>query len=54
MSDTSRAEGPIDVMTRCHVAARLDVSRGPHEHIEDAAMRRCAAGYACFAGEMLQ
>ena len=35
-------------------AGRPDVSQGPHEYIEQAAMRRCAAGYACFAGEMLQ
>jgi succinyl-diaminopimelate desuccinylase len=29
---------------------RLDVSHGPHEFIEEAAMRRCAATYALFAG----
>ncbi len=30
---------------------RLDVSHGPHEYIDDAAMRRCAAVYALFAAE---
>jgi acetylornithine deacetylase/succinyl-diaminopimelate desuccinylase-like protein len=31
---------------------RLDVSHGPHEYIEEAAMRRCAAVYATFAGRV--
>jgi acetylornithine deacetylase/succinyl-diaminopimelate desuccinylase-like protein len=31
-------------------AGRLDVSHGPDEYIEEAAMRRCAAVYASFAG----
>ena len=31
-------------------AGRLDVSHGPDEYIEEAAMRRCAAVYALFAG----
>jgi acetylornithine deacetylase/succinyl-diaminopimelate desuccinylase-like protein len=31
---------------------RLDVSHGPHEYIDEAAMRRCAAVYASFAGEV--
>ena len=30
---------------------RLDVSHGPNEYIEEAAMRRCAAVYALFAGQ---
>jgi acetylornithine deacetylase/succinyl-diaminopimelate desuccinylase-like protein len=30
---------------------RLDVSHGPDEYIEEAAMRRCAAVYALFAGQ---
>ena len=30
-------------------AGRLDVSHGPHEFVEEAAMRRCAAVYALFA-----
>jgi succinyl-diaminopimelate desuccinylase len=34
-------------------AGRLDVSHGPTEFIDEAAMRRCAAVYALFAGEML-
>jgi len=34
-------------------AGRLDVSHGPDEFIEEAAMRRCAAVYALFAGELL-
>ena len=28
----------------------LDVSHGPHEFVDEAAMRRCAAVYALFAG----
>jgi succinyl-diaminopimelate desuccinylase len=31
---------------------RLDVSHGPNEYIEEAAMRRCAAVYALFAGQI--
>jgi len=31
---------------------RLDVSHGPNEYIDEAAMRRCAAVYALFAGEI--
>ena len=31
-------------------AGRLDVSHGPDEFIDEAAMRRCAAVYALFAG----
>jgi succinyl-diaminopimelate desuccinylase len=31
---------------------RLDVSHGPDEYIDEAAMRRCAAVYALFAGEV--
>jgi succinyl-diaminopimelate desuccinylase len=34
-------------------AGRLDVSHGPDEFIDEAAMRRCAAVYALFAGEVL-
>jgi acetylornithine deacetylase/succinyl-diaminopimelate desuccinylase-like protein len=34
-------------------AGRLDVSHGPNEFIDEAAMRRCAAVYALFAGELL-
>ena len=33
-------------------AGRLDVSHGPAEYIDEAAMRRCAAVYALFAGEV--
>jgi succinyl-diaminopimelate desuccinylase len=33
---------------------RLDVSHGPDEFIDEAAMRRCAAVYARFASEMLR
>ena len=29
---------------------RLDISHGPDEYIDEAAMRRCAAVYALFAG----
>ena len=29
---------------------RLEVAHGPDEYIEEAAMRRCAAVYARFAG----
>ena len=31
---------------------RLDVSHGPDEYIDEAAMRRCAAVYALFAGAL--
>ncbi|MEJ3653490.1 M20/M25/M40 family metallo-hydrolase [Actinomycetes bacterium KLBMP 9759] len=34
-------------------AGRLDVSHGPEEYVDEAAMRRCAAAYALFAGELL-
>lgn len=34
-------------------AGRLDVSHGPEEYIDEALMRRCAAVYALYAGEML-
>jgi succinyl-diaminopimelate desuccinylase len=34
-------------------AGRLDVSHGPHEYIDEAAMRRCAAVYALYAAQML-
>jgi succinyl-diaminopimelate desuccinylase len=34
-------------------AGGLDVSHGPDEFIDEAAMRRCAAVYALFAGELL-
>jgi succinyl-diaminopimelate desuccinylase len=35
-------------------AGRLEVSHGPDEHVEEAALRRCAAVYALFAGAMLR
>jgi succinyl-diaminopimelate desuccinylase len=35
-------------------AGRLDVSHGPDEFIDEAAMGRCAAVYARFAGAMLE
>jgi succinyl-diaminopimelate desuccinylase len=34
-------------------AGRLDVSHGPDEFIDEAAMHRCAAVYALFGGELL-
>jgi acetylornithine deacetylase/succinyl-diaminopimelate desuccinylase-like protein len=34
-------------------AGRLDVSHGPDEFIDEAAMRRCAEVYARYAGELL-
>lgn len=34
-------------------AGGLDVSHGPNEFIDEAAMRRCAAVYALYAGELL-
>ena len=34
-------------------AGRLDVSHGPDEYIDEAAMRRCAAVYALFAGAVV-
>ena len=33
-------------------AGRLDVSHGPDEFIDEAAMRRCAAVYALFARDL--
>jgi succinyl-diaminopimelate desuccinylase len=35
-------------------AGRLDVSHGPEEFIDEAAMRRCAAVYALFPNEVIQ
>src|SRR5262249_39335564 len=35
-------------------AGRLDVSHGPCEFIDESAMRRCAAVYALFPGELLR
>lgn len=35
-------------------AGRLDVSHGPGEYIDEAAMRRCAAVYALFAARALR
>ena len=35
-------------------AGRLDVSHGPDEYVEEAAMRRCAAVYALFAAGVLE
>ncbi|MGH2389599.1 MAG: M20/M25/M40 family metallo-hydrolase, partial [Chloroflexota bacterium] len=35
-------------------AGRLDVSHGPNEYIDEAEMRRCAAVYALYAGELLR
>ena len=34
-------------------AGRLDVSHGPDEYVDEAAMRRCAAVYALFAAGVL-
>lgn len=34
-------------------AGRLDVSHGPDEYIDEAAMRRCAVAYALFGGEIV-
>jgi acetylornithine deacetylase/succinyl-diaminopimelate desuccinylase-like protein len=34
-------------------AGRLEVSHGPDEYVDEAAMRRCAAVYALAAGELL-
>lgn len=34
-------------------AGRLDVSHGPSEYVDEAAMRRCAAVYALYARELL-
>jgi acetylornithine deacetylase/succinyl-diaminopimelate desuccinylase-like protein len=33
-------------------AGRLDVSHGPAEYIDEAAMRRCAAVYALFPSRL--
>ena len=34
-------------------AGRLDVSHGPGEYLDEAAMRRCAASYGLYAGRLL-
>ena len=39
----------VGVPAFAYGAGRLDVSHGPHEFIDEAAMRRCAAVYALFA-----
>lgn len=35
-----------------HGAGRLDVSHGPHDYIDEAAMRRCATVHALSAGDL--
>ena len=35
-------------------AGRLDVSHGPDEYIDEAALRRCAAVYALFPGALVR
>jgi acetylornithine deacetylase/succinyl-diaminopimelate desuccinylase-like protein len=35
-------------------AGRLDFSHGPSEYIDEVALRRCAAVYALFPGEVLK
>jgi succinyl-diaminopimelate desuccinylase len=43
----------LGVPSFAYGAGRLDVSHGPDEYIDEAAMRRCAAVYALFAGDAL-
>jgi succinyl-diaminopimelate desuccinylase len=49
----TRWYAPLGIPAYAYGAGRLDVSHGPNEFIDEAAMRRCAAVYALFAGEML-
>jgi succinyl-diaminopimelate desuccinylase len=44
----------IGIPAFAYGAGRLDVSHGPDEFIDEAAMRRCAVAYALFAGELLE
>jgi acetylornithine deacetylase/succinyl-diaminopimelate desuccinylase-like protein len=43
----------LGVPAYAHGPGRLDVSHGPDEFVDEAALRRCAAVYALFAGELL-
>jgi succinyl-diaminopimelate desuccinylase len=44
----------LGVPSLAYGAGRLDVSHGPDEFVAEDAMRRCAAVYALFAGELLR
>jgi succinyl-diaminopimelate desuccinylase len=50
----SRWYAQVGIPAFAYGAGRLDVSHGPDEFIDEAAMRRCAEVYARFAGEMLR
>jgi acetylornithine deacetylase/succinyl-diaminopimelate desuccinylase-like protein len=43
---------PLGIPAFAYGGGRLDVSHGPSEYIDEAAMRRCAAVYALFAAEI--
>lgn len=49
----SRWYAQLGIPAFAYGAGRLDVSHGPDEFIDEAAMRRCAAVYALFPGEVL-
>jgi acetylornithine deacetylase/succinyl-diaminopimelate desuccinylase-like protein len=44
--------GALDTRWYAQLGIRLEVSHGPDEYVDEAAMRRCAAVYARFAGEV--
>jgi succinyl-diaminopimelate desuccinylase len=46
----TRWYGQLGIPAFAYGGGRLDVSHGPDEYIDEAAMRRCAAVYALFAG----
>jgi acetylornithine deacetylase/succinyl-diaminopimelate desuccinylase-like protein len=49
-STRSSACRPLGIPAFAYGGGRLDISHGPAEYIDEAAMRRCAAVYALFAG----
>ena len=50
----TRRYAQLGIPAFAYGAGRLDVSHGPDEFIDEAAMRNCAAIYALFAGELLE
>ena len=50
----SRWYAQVGIPAFAYGPGRLDVSHGPDEFVEEAAIRRCAAVYALFAGELLE
>jgi hypothetical protein len=48
----TRCDAEVGIPAFAYGAGRLDVSDGPDEFIDESAVRRCAAVYALFAGEL--